>query len=58
MVGALKVQESTGRIIEVGGADVLSFAEMMKGYARVRGLRRYLIPLPVRGPRLSAQWAP
>jgi hypothetical protein len=28
----------------------------MKGYARVRGLRRWLIPVPVLTPRLSAHW--
>jgi uncharacterized protein YbjT (DUF2867 family) len=56
MVAALKVPESAGRIIEVGGADVLTFAEMMKGYAEVRGLRCYVVTVPVRAPRLSAQW--
>jgi hypothetical protein len=29
---------------------------MMKGYAKVRGLRRLLIPVPVLTPRLSAHW--
>jgi uncharacterized protein YbjT (DUF2867 family) len=56
LVGALEVPESAGRIIEVGGADVLTYGDMMKGYARVRGLRRLLIPVPVLTPRLSAHW--
>jgi uncharacterized protein YbjT (DUF2867 family) len=54
--GALDVPESAGRIIEVGGADVLTYGDMMKGYAKVRGLRRFLIPVPVLTPRLSAHW--
>ncbi len=56
LVDALKVPESAGRIIEVGGADVLAYGDMMKGYAQVRGLRRLLIPVPVLTPRLSAHW--
>jgi uncharacterized protein YndB with AHSA1/START domain len=56
MVGALRVPESAGRIIEVGGADVITYGDMMKGYAKVRGLRRWLIPVPVLTPRLSAHW--
>ncbi len=56
LAGALLVPESTGRTIEVGGADVLTYGGMMLGYARVRGLRRYLIPVPVLTPRLSSYW--
>ncbi len=56
MVGALEVPESAGRIIEVGGADVLTFAEMMKGYAKVRGVRCNVVTVPLQAPRLSAQW--
>ncbi|HSR31620.1 MAG TPA: NAD(P)H-binding protein, partial [Anaerolineae bacterium] len=56
MVGALEVPESAGRIIEIGGADVQTYGDMMKGYARVRGLRRLLIPVPVLTPHLSAHW--
>jgi hypothetical protein len=43
-------------VIEIGGADVVSYGDMMKGYARVRGLRRLLIPVPVLTPHLSAHW--
>jgi uncharacterized protein YbjT (DUF2867 family) len=56
MVGALEIPESAGQIIEIGGADVLTYGDMMKGYAKVRGLRRLLIPVPVLTPRLSAHW--
>lgn len=57
LVTALRTPDSRGRIIEIGGADVLTYGEMMTGYARVRGLRRYLIPVPVLTPRLSSYWA-
>jgi uncharacterized protein YbjT (DUF2867 family) len=56
LVRALAVPESAGRVIEIGGADVQTYGDMMKGYARVRGLRRFLIPVPVLTPHLSAHW--
>ncbi len=53
---ALVVPESTGQIIEIGGDDVLTYGEMFKIYAKVRGLRRPLIDVPVLTPRLSSHW--
>ena len=43
-------------VVEIGGPDVLSYAEMMRAYARLRGLRRIMIPVPVLTPRLSSYW--
>ncbi|TVR49233.1 MAG: SDR family oxidoreductase [Puniceicoccaceae bacterium] len=56
LVAALDCPESEGRIIEIGGRDVLTYAGMMTGYARVRGLKRRLLPVPVLTPRLSSYW--
>jgi len=56
LVRALEVPESAGRVIEIGGSDVITYGEMMLGYARVRGLRRALIPVPVLTPHLSSYW--
>jgi uncharacterized protein YbjT (DUF2867 family) len=43
-------------ICEVGGPDVVSYEELMREYARQRGLRRWMIPVPVLTPRLSSLW--
>ena len=43
-------------VIEVG-AEPLTFKEMMKDYTREKGIRRVILPLPVRAPNLSALWA-
>jgi len=56
LAGALQVPESAGRIVEIGGADVLTYGEMMTRYARVRGLKRWLVAVPVLTPRLSSYW--
>lgn len=56
LVDCLKVPESEGRILEIGGPDIMTYGEMMLGYARVRGLRRWMIPVPFLTPRLSSYW--
>ncbi|MCX6997166.1 MAG: SDR family oxidoreductase [Kiritimatiellaeota bacterium] len=56
LVATLDAPESGGCIVEIGGRDVLTYAEMMIGYAKARGLKRWLIPVPVLTPRLSSYW--
>ncbi len=41
--------------LDIGG-EVLTFKEMMLGYATARGFRRVIIPLPVLAPSLAALW--
>jgi uncharacterized protein YbjT (DUF2867 family) len=55
LVRALDHPEVTG-IVEIGGPDVLSYGDMIRTYARLRGLRRLMIPVPVLTPRLSSYW--
>ncbi len=56
LVAALDCPESRGEILEIGGHDILTYAETMMGYARARGLKRRLIAVPVLTPRLSSYW--
>ena len=44
------------RIFEIGGKDAMSYRDIMHEYARQRGLRRLMIPVPVLTPRLSSLW--
>lgn len=57
LVAALDAPEVAGRVVEIGGPDVLTYTEMMHAYADVAGLRRRVIlPVPVLTPRLSSLW--
>ena len=56
LVSALSKPESADRIIEIGSPDVLTYADMMMTYARIRGLHRTIIRVPVLTPRLSSYW--
>ncbi len=56
LVAALAVPESAGEIVEIGGASIETYRSMMLTYARVRGLKRWLLRVPVLTPRLSSYW--
>lgn len=43
-------------VIEIGGADVLTYREMIEAFARLEGRRRYLLGVPVLTPWLSSLW--
>ena len=53
---ALGVPDQGNRIVEIGGADVVSYGGLMREYARQRGLRRRMISVPALTPRLSSLW--
>ena len=56
LVAALNRPDGPDRVFEIGGPDVVSYGGMMREYARLRGLRRLLLPIPVLTPRLSGLW--
>jgi uncharacterized protein YbjT (DUF2867 family) len=53
---ALDMEINGSRIFEIGGADQVTYLDLMKEYARQRGLKRWMIPVPVLSPRLSSLW--
>lgn len=56
LVAALQVPFEESRVFEIGGADRVSYADVMREYARQRGLRRMMIRVPFLTPRLSSLW--
>jgi uncharacterized protein YbjT (DUF2867 family) len=56
LVDAVSENASEGKILDIGGPDKLTYRDMMLGYAKVRGLKRSLIRVPVLTPRLSSYW--
>ena len=53
---ALDLEFNGSRIVEIGGADQVTYLDLMQEYARQRGLKRWMIPVPVLSPRLSSLW--
>ncbi len=56
LILCLEKPESIGRIFDIGGTDVMTYRDMMLTTARVLGLKRLLIQVPVLTPRLSSYW--
>ena len=56
LVQAIDVSVSESTVVEIGGADQLSYAALMREYIKQRHLKRLMIPVPVLTPRLSSLW--
>ncbi len=57
LVGAGSLPEEVNRTFDIGGPQVLRYADMMRSYADAAGFRRpVVVPLPVLTPWLAAQW--
>ena len=56
LIEALSTPESRDQIIEIGGADVVSYADMFDQYAKLRNLKRPIVKVPVLTPKLSSLW--
>jgi uncharacterized protein YbjT (DUF2867 family) len=56
LVAALDLPKAGVVVYEVGGPDLVSYGDLMREYARLRGLRRVMIPVPALTPSLSGLW--
>ncbi len=56
LLATIDLPRGSAGIFEIGGADRVSYAGIMSEYARQRGLRRSMIPVPLLTPRLSSLW--
>ena len=55
-LAARDLSPGESRIFEIGGTDVVTYGDLIREYARQRGLRRWLISVPVLTPYLSGLW--
>src|SRR5579864_856388 len=56
LLTAKDLPSGESRVFEIGGTDVSSYGGLIREYARQRGLRRWLISVPVLTPYLSGLW--
>ncbi len=56
LLAARRMPSSGSRIFEIGSPDVMTYADLIREYARQKGLRRRLIFVPVLTPYLSGLW--
>ena len=56
LLEALELECAESRVVEIGGPDRVGYIDIMKEYARQRGLRRLIVPVPVLTPEISSLW--
>ena len=56
LVQAFDRRFDQSEVFEIGGAEQLSYLDLMRKYAEIQGLRRVFINVPVLSPRLSSLW--
>lgn len=56
LLAAKDLPAGESRIFEIGGPDVVTYGDLIREYARQRGLQRWLISVPVLTPYLSGLW--
>ena len=56
LVASLDVPLDGSEAVQIGGPEQVSYGELMMEYADQRGLRRFMVPVPVLTPYLSSLW--
>ena len=56
LVEALEMDFFRSEVFQIGSRERVSYGGLMAQYAKLRGLRRLVIPVPVLTPRLSSLW--
>jgi len=56
LVGCLREERTAGGVFDIGGPEILSYRQMMERFARLRGKRLLIVPVPLLTPKLSSYW--
>ncbi len=56
LFGVLVKPETYNKSYDIGGKEILTYKQMLLRFAKVRGLNRKIIVVPVMTPRLSSYW--
>jgi len=56
LTGVLGNEKAKNETFDIGGPDILTYKEMILQYGQSRGLKRWIITVPVLTPRLSSLW--
>lgn len=56
LTGVIGNADARNKTFEIGGPEVLTYREMILGYAAERGLKRWVLSVPAMTPRLSSYW--
>ncbi|MEX2604948.1 MAG: SDR family oxidoreductase [Gracilimonas sp.] len=54
--GVIDKTETYNNSYDIGGPDILSYKEMLLRFAKIRGLKRRIVIVPVMTPKISSYW--
>ena len=54
--GLIGKSETYNKSYDIGGPDILSYKEMLLRFAKIRGLKRRIVIVPVMTPKISSYW--
>lgn len=56
LTGVIANEKCYNQSFDIGGPDILTYQQMMEIYSKIRGLKIWIIGVPVMSPKLSAYW--
>lgn len=56
LTGVMGKDTYYGKTFDIMGPDILTYKQMLLKFAKVRGLKRLIITVPIMTPRLSSYW--
>lgn len=56
LIGVIGRTETYNNSYDIGGPDILSYKEMLLIFAKIRGLKRRIVIVPVMTPKISSYW--
>jgi len=56
LIAIIGKEETYNKSYDIGGPDVLSYKEMLLRFAKIRGLKRSIVIVPVMTPKISSYW--
>ncbi len=56
LIGVVGKEDTFNQTYDIGGPDVLTYKEMLLRFAKIRGLQRRIVIVPVMTPKISSYW--
>ncbi|MBP1752972.1 MAG: putative a2 family oxidoreductase [Geobacteraceae bacterium] len=56
LTGCLRDERTAGITFDIGGPEILTYREMMQRFAKIRGRKIVIVPVPLLTPKLSSYW--
>ena len=56
LCGVMDKEKYYNQSFDIGSPEILTYRELLRKYAKVRGLKRRILTIPIMSPRLSSYW--